>query len=318
MDNPYLEYIGLSNLDKSSYKTNHDIQLDTIADDDEWIPSIYITDLVRNFKDIKVELITRETIKETTFKEINNDLRNPDNLVVGLIVLGNNLLHEKAYLILLTTISKIYAFDPYFDKGITFLKMKLDDIRIEYWLSNTIEETSYFLNKLDVDLSDKKHVKSCEAVHVHIMETIKRLPEPARHLYSPQARLEARKHIRLLEFEKLVEIYLDINKEDVFYDKNKLPHLSSRPLNLTALNIIKKRCILVRDVAKSLSDVNQMELRAMHKIVYGRLLRCTSEQVRNIVESEMKKCKEGKDLVDTEYFVHLSAGFNFVQDSDSE
>lgn len=292
------------NENTATYRTERDIVLDSVADSEPWQGNEFIRKLVPNFDSIKVVLLS--SARDYSFNDVNKNLRANDG-PIGLILLGSFDRRTKPALIVLTTENVIYALDPDFQPNIDLLKGKLDDRSLEFWTTNGLRESECLSHKHAINLLEcESKVKCCTGVHLHLMTRMSVSTLPARLMYPRTARNECNKRPRIERFEKLVDIWLDINQHEIYYDRSAIPHLASRPLNVTAINIIKKRCILVRPLAKALNRACWLETRAMLKNTFYRLLDCDSK-TEELVRDEMHKCQANKE-VDIGYYLHLDSG----------
>lgn len=305
---PYVEAFKSLNEDKTVYQAEQEIHLNNTADTEPWEPDTLIRGALPNFDQIEVKFVKGE--KDTTYNEINKKLREAKG-IIGLDLLGPSIdRFSTPLLITLTTEYAIYAFDPNDEKSIKFLDYKLSDSKLEFWLVNGLHESDCLYHKLNINLMKAQaRIKSCCGVHMQLMEKMSRLTEPARFMFPDLAHVECwKKRAKIERLEKLVETWLDIPERSLYFNKSSLLHLKSRPLNLTATNILKKRCALIRPLAQTLSDACWAEARAMSRLTFSRLLNCDDELkleiARHMRENIIKK------QVDIGYIMHLNVDTN--------
>ena len=276
-----------------SYINKDDIDLDLVADTSAW-------DEFGSSK-VEVELIGRETSLNQVYKKLL------EQDMVGLVLMGPSI-HRKSKpsLILLTTDDRIFAIDPDDTKrGIEFLRISLLRKEIQFWTTDGLNEADCLYHNYGIDLTDAK-ANCCSGLHIHMMQTLSHLPSAATLKYPLLAVQKSRGRIRIEKFESMVEIWLDINRKDIFFDSSQLAHLKTRPLGLTAINIIKKRCILVRPLVRTLDDYSWMEARIMSQMTFDRLTNC-DKPIREALLQAMEKSSE-RGEADIAYYAHLDLG----------
>lgn len=288
---------------KVSYVSKDDIELQNTADHEPWIPCSYIEELVPGSANITIELLTKNV---SSLNNINLDLREAKD--VGIVIMGP--LHRKLRpaLILLTTGKKIYAIDGNdMDYGITFFRIKLTDDKISFWTTNGVQEAESLYHNYSIDLSQHNNVNCCTGLHVSLMQTMRRRPRPILELYPNLATLRTRTRIQIERFGSLVEKWLDISEEDFHFDSAKLIHLASRPLNLTAQNIIKKRCLLVRPLAQTLNHCIWKEPRVMSKNSFRALTLGEEDDIQLTIRKLIEKYQNRGEAHLT-FYMHLDLG----------
>lgn len=265
-----------------TYTTQNDIALARVADLEKWRPSEEILELVPHFENIEIELITFQTDLNDANKRMIEDEQ------VGLVLMGPVINRKaKPYLILIVTSCKIYAIDPDDTKrGIQFLKMKLKDKRIKFCTTNGVNESDCLYHIYGINLMKSNSV-CCTGLHVYMMKTIFNWPNPRRRKFPPAAMMLCTSRSRLESFENLVEIWLDIDKSDLYYSHNQLAHLKTRPLSNTAINLILKRCLLVLPLYRALDHDSISDIRAISTEFYTKLL-TASPDVEKIAREMLK------------------------------
>lgn len=285
------------------------VQLAKSADDAKWEPSDYIRKVVKNIDSIKVELMDE-----------NTDLNRVDQALcyqgeLGLVLLGPSIgRNSHPYLIIITTNTVYYAIDPEGPKKLLgYLWMKLNDKKLKFYLSNGLNESDYFYHRIgdyiksnQFDLANT-NASCCSGLDISLMESMKNKPDSALTMYPEIAVKRSKRASPLIEkFENLIETWLYISKEDISFNADQLEHLKERDsnnnFNLTAINVIKKRCSLVLPLANALEYYNWIEISIMSDNSFKSITTGNQE-----VKRQMKNCmKAAKRLgkVDAIFFTH--------------
>lgn len=287
----------------AEYRQLRKINLERTADLDIWRPSEYVLEANPNIENAQIELIT----SNTDLNLINIAWRREGTL--GLVVLGP-VIHRKSkpYLIIVTTRHKYYAIDPKgARKGLEFLRLKLRDHDIKFYLTNGLYESDCLYHNFDMDLT-LANATCCTGLDVSLMQSMRNKPPSALQMFPQYAVANSRRPTIINKFEKLVETWLDIFKEDIAFHPDQLEHLLERDgddnLNLTATNVIKKRCGLVLALADKLEYYNWLEISIMSSKSFNCLLRCGPRVQKHIYMN----LKEG-DCASI-FFTHYNGFFN--------
>lgn len=249
-----------------TYITQETIKLESVADESAWQPSKDILEWTPNAATIDIILIDNNV----GLNQINKHLRSAHD--VGLVVMGTVVSRECApFLILLITDKRVYAIDPKDDeRGMKFLRYKLQDDSIYFWTTNGVYEADCLYHNYKIDLR-RPNIRCCTGIHIHIVRDIKLRVDSALSFY-PNLVRERRHRVRIEKFEDLIEMWLDIYKDDILFDTNQLHHLKTRPdLTPTAKNLIRKRCALVLPLVKVLRRFTMLDLHEMSNNVYKML-----------------------------------------------
>lgn len=288
---------------KYVYTTQEDLILEETADQCIWEPSKHIKQLVPNLKDIEIELITDQTDLNVVNAALTKER------TIGLVLLGSVIQRScKPLLIVITTKDKYYAIaSSDLERGVKFLKLKLTDEKLKFCLSNGLNESDCLYHNYGINLLDEKNkaeVVCATGLHISMMESMRRRPRSCGlEMYPIKAYLKSRnKNIHIESFDQLVEIWLDINKDDFSFNKNQYAHLLKRPLSVTAVNIIKKRCALVTKLATTLEFYNWLEVKIMSDNTY-KLLSSTQREHRETILNVLERNYE-KGEVDIRFFLH--------------
>lgn len=243
-----------------------DADLASSSDSAPWRPSNEILEIFPDAYEMEVELIE----ESTNLNSVNEHL--VDEKRIGLVIMGTKIDRScKPALIVLTTSVRFYAIDPEDElRGIKFLKMKLNDPQLEFWTSNCYAESDCLYHNYGIELR-KLNAKSCVGLNLTLMKKMAFLSESARKVYPPGASRQCRWPLRLESFEELVRMYTYVDRYDIKFDESQLAHLKKRPLNLTAINVIKKRCILVLAVARNIIHALDNEKNRLSWTMFNRL-----------------------------------------------
>lgn len=271
------EYIELNRID-----------LTKSADAAKWEPSDHIREVVKDIDDIQVEFIGENTNLNIVDKAWH------DQGELGLVLLGPSISRTShPYLIIVTTNHVYYAIDPKGSKKVLIFlgRRLLTNKKLKYYLSNGLNESDYFYRKLNIDLTEE-NASCCSGLDISLMESMKNKPDSALTMYPEIAiKRSKRRQFVIEKFENLVEIWLDINKEDISFNADQLEHLKKRDFdnsfNLTAINVIKKRCSLVLPLANALEYYNWVEVSIMSNNSF-KSITTGSELVRR----KMRRCME--------------------------
>lgn len=294
----------------TTYVAQEALDLERSADTELWIPSETIQDYIKNFNNIEIELIT----EKTDLSEVKRRMARDKD--IGLVLLGHHIDRQhKPLLIVFTTDDKFYVIDPNdVNRGIQFLKVQIErnDSDITFWTTNGLREAECLYYNYSITLHGSR-AKCCTGLHIHLMKVLSHIPlraTPSIEFYPPKALRQAKKPPQLERFERLVDIWLDVDKQDIYYDMSQLVHLRIRPLNVTAINLIKKRCILVRKLAECLKYFALVELRLMNSNIFDTLTYINKGAQKTICR-ELKKSDDDQ-VPHIQYFAHLdgsSRGF---------
>lgn len=302
MDLIYREAIQ-SSQPVTSFVTKADIDLLKTADNSPWEPSRDIRKEVPNYDEIQVELVN----EETNLVDVYNKLLKQS--FVGLVVLGRNIgRHSKPSLIVLTTKDKFYAIDPNdTERGIAFLRLRIQENKIKFYLSNGLEESDCLYHNYGIDLTEAK-ADCCTGRHIYLMQSMRHKTACANSMYPATTKDMCRRRIRIERFDKLVEIWLSIDKNEIYYDMAQIQHLNTRPLSITATNIIMKRCTLLRRLAQCLDFYSWLEIKVMSQNTFDRLV-FGNEQVRKAMIRVMRRNEE-KGEADLGFYAHFDTGLS--------
>lgn len=292
---------AVKELNEITYVTKEQLELQKCADTEPWEPSSYVKELVPNIEDVEIEIISDKTDLNSLNKKLQSEK------TVGLVVLGQ-VVHRKSKpdLIVITTKSKLYAIEPNdTSRGIQFLKLKLMDKSVHFWTSNGLNEADCLYHNYGIDLS-RSSADCCTGAHIHMMRFMKYLPDAALLPYPPTAMQRCKSPIMIESFERLVEIWLDINKDEIHYEPVQVSHLSSRPLSLTAINVIKKRCTLLLPLVDSLTRYSWLECHMMSESTFNRLV-VGNEETRRRLQDWMQQRRDS-DEPDCGYYQHMNLG----------
>lgn len=289
------------------YQNKNDVELNRVADEESWNPSEHIQALASNAKTVSVELVNQDTDLTILTKEMR------ETRDIGVVVMGNNIgRHSKPSLIVLTTEKKLYAFDTNVEKCIMFLSVKLMSKakpeqaakarQHKYYFTDILNEADCLYHNYSINLGIEenvlKKIQCCSGLHIHLMQNLEYKPDAVLlSLYPPTIRAKVRgygRKIRVEKFEKLLELWLDVEKSEIDYQAAQLPHLNTRPLSLTAVNIIKKRCLLVRPLAKVLEHYHMLEIITMSNCMYTYLIGCSDKVRRDLIRERLDAKEKGK------------------------
>lgn len=294
------------------YYRQTDLELAESADKEPWMPSQFILGYQPGLCSMPVCMLD-DTIDHDA---LLSDFARLGH--VGLVLMGQNVTRRKRpAVIVLSTYEAFYVIDPDYKKGIQFLDTCLRDDRLSFWTTNGFHESNCLLEQFNISLLGTR-AKDCLGLHLTMMKVIDTLKNTLyQKKYPARAIAQACRPLRLEPFDRLIYIWLDVPPGDsVFCPPNQLAHLSQRPLNLTAVNLIKKRCCLVLLLAESLMSFAKLESREMNYNIIKSLTSMKSDTIRKM-RQYIKNCEKKKRLVKT-YFAHLDGDTgSVVSDDDS-
>lgn len=288
------------------YVRKETIDLERTADKDPWFPSEQTGRLIHGHHKIEIILID----EQIDIVKVHQDLVRC--IDIGLVLMGPEISRrQKPHLIVLTTEEKYYVIDPNdVKRGITMLTKLLKEPEVSIWTTNGLYEADCLFHHYGIKLEGSR-AKCCTGLHVHLMRVLKPFPYNADKMLAmyPMRALEAsrRPNMRLESYENLASIWLDAKHVDLSSDTNQFIHLQTRPLDLTAINLIKKRCCLVLSLARELRYYSNIELGAMNKNILHSLT-YTKELQRKILREEIKRC-ESRGIASIQYYAHLNGVF---------
>ena len=236
----------------SKYVSKQCLELKESADRDPWKPEEEILTIVDNFYNIKVILLNSTNTKELNYLELCLTGKN-----IGLVVLGRNVdrHHEPNYICLaLNSYCTIYVIDPKIKIYIDFLRNFIHSSKATIWTSQGLCDSDSLLNNYDIDLSKSSRCQDIQAMHAFLMHYFAYLPNSCLAPYPRYAVKKKGTKPNMESFETLVNTWLLVPEEDFYIPPEKYNHLTVQPLNLTAKNLILKRCIMVLPLARKLSD----------------------------------------------------------------
>lgn len=293
----------LEELERVTYVTEQTIELDRCADEGPWDPSGLVLELVPNAKQIAVTHIDQST----SLNVINTNLRS--HRIIGLVVMGKEVNRKSLPgAIVMTTPDTLYVIDPKdVDRGVRFLKAKLEDPSLEFFTTNGIDEADCLLHNYGICLEKAgAKVNCCTGLNIFLMDLLKSLPTPALAGYPICAVNRSKREIMVESYEKLVELWLDIYPEEYSYEPDQLAHLYITPPTETAINVIKKRCIFVIQLAGVLQSYVWLETKIISQSTCDTLKGC-DKKTRRLVIQGLKMSKDDR-VVDCSRYAHLNVG----------
>lgn len=290
--------------DRTIYVTKDDLELFKTADSDIWEPSAEILEISPDLGKIEVKLVD----KQMSLQKLNDHFY--DQKLLGLVLLGEVISRKKeALLIIVTTDKTLYVFDPRYERAMRFLKLKLHDKALTFYTTNGLEEADCLYHTYGIDLSSEQatKIKCCTGMNVHLMKLLRSYPYPLKDTYSFIAQERSSRLIKVEKFEELVEMWLDIFKKDIRFDKEQLVHLNTRPLSMTANNIIRKRCVLVLPLAMKMEEISLLEAQVMSRNTFDILLSCSlkDKSLRKIMINGIKRERDKNNGAHVGYYNHL-------------
>lgn len=293
---------------EAKYYKQEDLNLASSADTCPWDPSRDVRCYVENIDIVQVQLIHDDS---TDLDAILNRFIDQGN--IGLILMGPNVTRfKKPALIVLTTNDVYYAIDPNFNKGIKFLDQCLRDERLTIWTTNGFHESNCLLKQFNISLLNSQ-ARDCLGVHMHLMKIIKCLSTCEFRAHYPERALHhAKRSLRLENFDKLIYVWLGIDDmENIHCNVGQLGHLTQRPLNLTATNLIKKRCALVLRLAECLMYYAKLEHNVINNNVINTLVQMKHSNCEDGALKYMRKYISREETNKTPikaHFAHLDEG----------
>lgn len=292
--------------EKTTYVTKEDIELQKTSDPKPWEPSPLIQKLVlRKLPSPQVLLVG----KDVELKHVLNHL--VAQRYLGLVLLGPVISRKsEPLLIVITTRTTLYALDPKDESSMKFLKAMLNRNDLRFYTTNGLEDADCLYHQYNIDLSDKgAQVTCCTGIHVHLMRLIRSYPPTVMEMFSDLARRCSRRpEVKIEKFTDLIEMWLDIPREDVQFGKEQLIHLNTRPLTITARNIIRKRCILVLPLAMEMERLSLLEAGIMSKKAFDLLISCSLDKdskLRQFMIEGFKQAREEGRGAHVSYYNHL-------------
>lgn len=246
----------------------------TQADTETWL--LEDTDLLRAVPNAnEVEIVVLKNSNQ--FKEVHDHLR--QEKVIGLVVMGTKSAtqtmvdrYTKPVAIVLTTSDKFYVIDPDDKLLVTFLKMKLVDSRLEFFTTDGLNEADCLWRHLGIDLRETR-ATDCAGVHIYMMQSMRNLCSAALDYYPREVKYKARGKTRIESFTRLVDIWMGLDCFALHNEnREQLKLMRLKPkLNLTTRNLIMKRCLLVRPLAKTLKRYSELEAKIVSELNHRRL-----------------------------------------------
>lgn len=277
-----------------TYTTQQELNLAKLADEGAWEPSENILSLVPHAKRVDVQIIG----PQTDLNALDEDLL--EQGAAGIVVMGPYIGRKsKPSLIILVTELKYYAIDPDDDEiGIKFLKLKLQEKKVKFWTTNGLNEADCLNRHYDINLMEA-NATCCTGLHLYMMKNIFHWPTPRRMMFSPAVVKRCIGKFCLERFGDLVEMWLDIDAEEIEFNPAQLIHLSTRPLSQTAINLIRKRCTLVLPLARALDYESYSDVRAISGAFYKIL--SNGPRIEQLIE-------RSKDLLSADEDSRLKVG----------
>lgn len=285
--------------ESNNYMSRLTVEQLKTEDKEKWSPPERIREHVVNCDDIDIQMID-SSIKLT---DVDCHLRQCGR--VGLVLMGPNIgRYSRPLLIILTTECKYFIINPGdINHGIQFLKNQLEnqDSGVTFWTTNSLKEAECLYHNYGIRLLNSQ-ARCCIGLHLGLMRVLKYIPNRHlsnfRHIWPTEALQASRWPPKIEPFERLVQIYLTVDRKDIQYDAAQYIHLNSRPLNLTAKNLIMKRCILVSRLAECLDFYSTTEFRRMNynvlKCFRGINDKDLIRRLENIMIKRQKdKCSQG-------------------------
>jgi hypothetical protein len=299
MRDAYREVVGHF---EPQYIRQEDLDLANTADTAPWTPSQLVREYVSNIDDVQVRLLDDSINLDGLLLKFIRDVN------IGLVLMGQNVTRRKRpSLIVLTTKDVFYAIDPDFRKGIQFLDRCLKDERLTFWTTNGLHESNCLLEQFNISLQNSR-ARDCLGMHLHLMKVLNKLEDRTRYqaMYPAEAIYSARRTLRLESFNKLIYIWLDIKEPDNILDipNQQMAHLAHRPLNLTAINLIKKRCSLVIRLSEALVYFVKTERNLINTNIINTLTNLREDTSIKAMRNYIRKCEDEKRPIEN-HFVHL-------------
>lgn len=308
--NPFFRqaYTEIAGRAETRYYRGDDLNLCRTADTEPWLVPNEVREYLPHIDNVKIDLIEETTDLEVVLSNLTKQRQ------IGLVLMGPEIGRRKRpSLIILTTESHYWALNPGCQRSVGFLKKCLSDVRLTLWTSNGLHEANSLMEHYGISLRDSR-AKDCLGLHLHLMKVLAssaNVHSPRGSMYPDRALTHARSsNQNLVSFEKMVFIWLGIDDTNSLEsDPSQLAHLAQRPLNLTAKNLIMKRCSLVLRLSEALQSNVQMEQRAMNMNVLCSLASFKDDMALKKMKRKMLEYEETKKPMPV-YFAHLENGCN--------
>lgn len=255
------------------FVTQRQIDLKRSADSEPWKPEL----------NVQVVLISSE---KSNLAAVSMHLTKSEN--VGLVILGKTVSrYRMPSLIALVTSDIIFVFCPKDEQCVDLLRIKLQETDICFWTTQGMNEADCLLHNLNIDLTKTKQCNDCQALHALLMNILKYESDASRSKYPILAQIESKKEIVTEDWQKLVKIWLDIDPQEIAYDSYQLDHLETRPLTQTGLNIIKKRCFLVLNLAGCMNKYLWQDFKILSASYHRRLSLIENKNLYNLIRNNL-------------------------------
>jgi len=304
---------------ETTYIRKETIELEETADQDPWFPSERTGSLIDDIHTFELVFIDDGSDLDLIFDDLVRSVN------IGLVLMGQEVSRrKKPQLIILTTESRrFYIIEPNdLKRGISLLQKILTERRVKIWTTNGLYEADCLNQYYGIKLLGTQ-ARCCTGLHINLMRIMKPLPNYADRMLSmyPPAAIRASRvrnqDMSLESYEELAMIWLDADPSDLYCDKKQFIHLNVRPLDLTAMNLIKKRCCLVLKLAQELTYYTNVELNAMNTNTINCLAFTKNSTLRLKLREEIKDC-ESKGIASVQYFAHLNGIFATNRESEGE
>lgn len=301
----YQEAVRELTQEKATYVTKEDIELQKTSDPEPWEPSAEIKLVLPKSGNIEVLLVG----KDVELMSVHNHLVAQKHL--GLVLLGPVISRKsEPLLIIITTKTILYVLDPNDENSMMFLKTMLARNDLRFYTTNGLEDADCLYHNYGIDLSSEgAQVTCCAGIHVYLMRLMRSYPPTVMDMFSNRASsCSRRSEVKIEKFTDLIEMWLDIAKEEVQFGKEQLIHLNIRPLTMTARNIIKKRCILVLPLAMEMERLSLLEAGIMSRNAFDLLISSSSDinsKLRQFTIERFKQAREEGRGAHVGYYNHL-------------
>lgn len=303
----YTDLVLATKTTTNTYLTKSSVELNKCADTCNWQPSEEVQEASARYQSNTPEICILKS-ENKNFHIVEYYLMNAVN--VGLVVLGRVIdRSHKPPLIALTTTDRIFIIATKDQPYVEFLRQKLKEAKIKFWTSNGLNEADSLYANFGIDLADSSSCNDCQAMHAYLMHFLAQQSESVRSKYPLLALVKSKMKPNIECFERLVEIWLDVPAADIEFDPRQLEHLYVQPLTTTALNLIKKRCILVRPLADTLLTAIWQDAQIVSSSFHRRLSMIEDDGLH---EDMLKLVRESqrengdKSILSLEAVVHLA------------
>lgn len=291
---------------ESDYYRRSDLELGGTEDLGPWIASGEVKRYVPNLDEIEIEMID----KNSDFDDLEGKFVHFRD--IGLILMGRNISRStKPSLIVLTTPEKYYVIEPNdYDHGIKFLGDLLKNPELKLWTTNGLDEADCLHHQYNLTLH-KSSARCCLGLHLHMMKILSRMPDmETLPIYPEKAfKLSRQQSNYLVSYTKLLWIWLDLEgTSELEFNPDQLAHLTRKPLNQTAINMIKKRCSLVCILSEYLRFYARRELDIMNTNVMTSLQKLPIGPTKNVMRRMMRR-DERVGVVNDVYLSYLDGAF---------